>query len=769
MADQNVTRKLVAIVSTDMVGYSRLIEVDEEGTLARQKAHRRELIDPKIAEHHGRIVKSTGDGLLIEFASAVDAVRCSVEVQRAMAEREADVAEDCRIQYRVGVNLGDIVIDSDDIFGDGVNIAARLQEIAEPGGVSISGTAYDQLKAKVKVGYEYLGEQQVKNISEPVRVYRALLDPEAVGTIVGVTRSGRRTWMVAAAAAALAALVVAGGLAWWPSADDKTKPPDKPSIAVLRFDNMSEDKAQDYFADGMAEDIITDLSKLSGLFVIARNSSFQYQGTKKDVKRIARELGVRYVLEGSVRRAKDTIRVNAQLIDTQTGGHIWAERYDGTLDDVFALQDRLTASIVAALAVNLTPREKAEQGRAESDNTEAYDAFLRGWAHYRRSTPEDFAKAVPYFDKAIALDPNYSRAYAALAALYSAVADKNRSTGSSIWSLTLGITMEEGLRREREYLRQAMKDPVPLAHLVSSRRLTRQGQHDAAITEAEQAILSDPNEPLAHEAIGSALVYAGNPSDAVGHLRQAMRLDPGFADDYLFLLGLAQLGTEQYAAAAETLTKAAQSHPDDDRSLMVLAAAYGHLGKIDAAKLAIEKANRIRSDQKKNLPKSGVQIGIDVLLIGPYTLQDVDFWPFREKTDRERLREGLRLAGVPEAGKGEQVSPLEVPGATTVDPAAAKRLFDDGVTFVDVRTPTLWANGHIPGAVFLDLKTMLTEASLAEVVGKDQEVVFYCMGPRCLVSSRACAKAVAWGYQKVYYLRQGYPGWKAAGFLVVIP
>ncbi|MCH8926641.1 MAG: tetratricopeptide repeat protein [Proteobacteria bacterium] len=310
---------------------------------------------------------------------------------------------------------------------------------------------------------------------------------------------------------------------------------------------------------------------------------------------------------------------------------------------------------------------------------------------------------------------------------------------------------------------------MPLAHLVSSRRLTRQGQHDAAITEAEQAILSDPNEPLAHEAIGSALVYAGNPSDAVGHLRQAMRLDPGFADDYLFLLGLAQLGTEQYAAAAETLTKAAQSHPDDDRSLMVLAAAYGHLGKIDAAKLAIEKANRIRSDQKKNLPKSGVQIGIDVLLIGPYTLQDVDFWPFREKTDRERLREGLRLAGVPEAGKGEQVSPLEVPGATTVDPAAAKRLFDDGVTFVDVRTPTLWANGHIPGAVFLDLKTMLTEASLAEVVGKDQEVVFYCMGPRCLVSSRACAKAVAWGYQKVYYLRQGYPGWKAAGFLVVIP
>ncbi len=767
-------RKLAAILAADVVGYTRLMGADEAGTLARLKALREELIDPEIDRHKGRLVKLMGDGALVEFTSVVAAVECAAAIQRAVRAHNAEVPEDEKIEFRIGINLGDVIIDGEDIYGDGVNVAARLEGLAEPGGVCVSRTVFDHVKGKVDLGFAHEGEQEVKNVAEPVSVYRVLLDPADAGKVTEAPRPAKRDRRRPAIAAAAALAIVAGLLVWQRPWAPDVEPasiermafplPDKPSIAVLPFDNLSGDPEQEYFADGMTEDVITDLSKVSGLFVIARNSVFTYKDKPVKIQQVAEELGVRYVLEGSVRRVGDQVRINAQLIDATTGGHLWAERYDGSLADVVALQDKVTRKIVAALALNLTPGEEQRQTQPETDKPEAYDAFLRGWAYYRRSTPDDFAKAVPHFERAIALDPNYSRAYAALAALYSAVADKNRSTGTSIWSLTLGITMDEGVQLEKQYLRQAMKDPAPLAHLAASRRLTRQGQHDAAIAEAEQAILLEPNAPLAHEAIGSALVYAGNPGDAAGHLRQAMRLDPGSADDYLFLLGLAQLGTAQYAAATETLTKAAQSHPDDDRSLIVLAAAYGHLGKIDAAKLAIEKADRIRSDRQKRLPKSGVQIGIDVLLLGPYTLQDVDFWPFRDKADRERLREGLQLAGVPDAGKGAQVSPLEIPGATTVDPAAAKRLFDNGVTFVDVRPETTWENGHIPEAVNLDFKTMLTEASLAEVVAKDQRVVFYCMGPRCLLSSKACAKAVGWGFERVYYLREGYPGWKAAGY-----
>ena len=373
-----------------MVGYSCLMELDERGTIARQKAHRSELIDPKIAQHHGRIVKTTGDGLLVEFASVVDAVECAVAIQRAMVEREADVAEGLRIRYRVGINLGDIVIDDDDIYGDGVNIAARLQELADPCGVLISGTAYDQLKAKVEAGYEYLGEQQVKNIQTPVRIYRVLLDPERAGEVIEKTKKAQSRWIWATAAAALVVAIAGAGLWWQPWLEEpqatSRQPaayplPDKPSIAVLSFENLSGDPEQEYFADGMAEDIITDLAKISRLFVIARNSSFAYKGKQTDVRTIAAELGVKYVLEGSVRRAGDQVRINAQLIDAQTGGHLWAERYDGSLNDVFSLQDQVTQNIVTALAISLTAGEEADRAQLETASAEAYDAFLRGWAH----------------------------------------------------------------------------------------------------------------------------------------------------------------------------------------------------------------------------------------------------------------------------------------------------------------------------------------------------------------------------------------------------
>ena len=343
VAKKKVVRRLAAIFAADMVGYSRLMEADEEGTIARQKAHRKELIDPKIAEHDGRIVKLMGDGMLVEFASVVDAVRCAVEVQQAMAEREGDVPEEQRIRYRVGINLGDIVIEDDDILGDSVNIAARLEAMAVPGGVMVSRAARDQIRDKLDLRIEDLGEHKVKNIARPVRVFRILLDDEPASL------TGPADQAPASA------------------------PPEKPSIAVLAFENMSGDPEQEYFADGIAEDIITALSKFREFIVIARNSSFTYKGNAVDVKRVAQELGVRYVLEGSVRKAGSRVRITGQLIDAATGAHIWAERYDRGLEDIFAVQDEITQSIVGAIAPGIV---SAEVQRAQRKDPGQLDAWV---------------------------------------------------------------------------------------------------------------------------------------------------------------------------------------------------------------------------------------------------------------------------------------------------------------------------------------------------------------------------------------------------------
>ncbi len=336
-------RRLTTILAADVVGYSRLMAADEAGTLDALKTHRRELIEPKTAEYNGRVVKLMGDGTLMEFASVVDAVTFAVEVQRAMAERNANVPEDQRITYRIGINIGDIIVEGDDIYGDGVNVAARLEGLAEPGGVCVARSVYNQVKGKVDLAFQDLGEQQVKNIPEPIQVFQVRLDGEAPAAPASPTGTRRRLPVIAAGLALSLAAVAA--LVWWAPWAPRTEPaspeamafplPDKPSIAVLPFNNMSDDEGQEYFADGMTEDLITDLSKISGLFVIARNSSFSYKGQQVKVRQVAEELGVRYVLEGSVRRAGDEVRINAQLIDATTGGHLWAERYDGTLADVF--------------------------------------------------------------------------------------------------------------------------------------------------------------------------------------------------------------------------------------------------------------------------------------------------------------------------------------------------------------------------------------------------------------------------------------------------
>jgi len=383
-------RRLAAIMATDVVGYSRLIRADEEGTIAALKALRADLINPKIDEYHGRIVKLMGDGMLVEFASVVDAVHAAVETQQAVVDHNSDVPADKRIELRIGINLGDVVIDGDDIQGDGINVAARLEGMAEPGGICVSGMVYEGVRDRIDVPFDDLGEQTLKNISRPIRVYRARMD--------GADTSARQ--QVATTASV------------------RPSRPAKPSVAVLPFENMSGDPEQEYFADGIAEDIITSLSKLSQLLVIARNSSFTYKGKAVKVQEIARDLGVRYLIEGSVRKAGNRVRITAQLIDCDTGGHLWAERFDRELTDIFAMQDEVTQEIVSAMAVKLTADQRERLKTKGTRNMEAYDYFLRGREQQRLQTLEGSARAEALLKRVIHLDPEYAPAYAYLSFTY---------------------------------------------------------------------------------------------------------------------------------------------------------------------------------------------------------------------------------------------------------------------------------------------------------------------------------------------------------------
>lgn len=613
----------------------------------------------------------------------------------------------------------------------------------------------------------------------PVRAFRVVMDGTRAREHSGQLnwrRTSRRRGMVALltiAVAAAATLVIFRP--WVPVVEPASVDrmafalPDKPSIAVLPFDNLSDDAQQGYFTDGITEDLITDLSKISGLFVIARNSSFAYKGKLTPARQVAEDLGVRYVLEGSVRRAGERVRINAQLIDATTGGHLWADRYDGAIGEVFALQDQVTANIVTALAVNLTGPELTEQAKSETTSPEAYDAFLRGWAHFRRNTPADLAQAVARFEQAIDLDPSYSRAYGALAAVYAIAAEYDRLGATTLWSQPLGLNSDSVIVEMGRYLRIALENPSPLAHQVASGRLSFIGEHDAAIVEAERAIKLDANDPAGHKAMASAHIFAGKAPDAIGEIRLAMRLDPHHFGNYLFWLGLAQFGMERFEEAAEALENLTRSNPNDERALILLAATYGHLGQSLEGSRAIEAANRLRTERQQQLAGSDLEIGLDVLLVGDYSLVDVDWWPFKERADRERLRDGLRLAGVPEAGADDSVSPSTIPGATTVEATEVDALLRNGAIVVDVRGEASWKTGHIPGAIHLDFKADFNEVNLAAVIARDQPMIIYCSGPRCLLSSQACAKAVAWGFEHVYYFREGFPGWKAAGYTIEVP
>jgi TolB-like protein/class 3 adenylate cyclase len=638
MVEDRVQRRLAAIFAADVVGYSRLMGVDEESTLRTLQSYR-EIIDRLIVRHDGRIFATGGDSVLAEFASPVEAVRCAMAIQDELAVRNTELVEDRRMHLRIGINIGDVMVEGDNLLGDGVNVAARLESIAEPGGICISGSTFEQVRNKLPIGFEDIGPQKVKNIAEPVPAYRLVADRGSVpaGVNAAALPGGARRWLMPAMAAAVLVIIAAGGLAVWRPWAPTVEPasvermasalPDKPSIAVLPFTNISDDPGQEYFADGMSEDLITDLSKISGLLVIARNSTFAYKGKSVDLRQVAKELGVRYVLEGSVRKAGRQVRINAQLIDATTGGHLWADRYDGDLEDVFGLQDKVTAKIVTVLAVKLAAGEQERIDRKETENTEAYDTFLKGWEHYQRQRPESFIQAIALFEKATKLDSDYSRAYAALSATYWQIWKRT-------WFGEIGRgweSLHEPQFLAEEFLEKAMLDPTPLALQIAAAMFSQQGRHADAINEGERAIALDPNDADSYVALSGALSLEGQFKKAQELIERAMRLNPHYPPSYLYELGLARFGMEQFAEAAISLEKATALNPDDRWSQRLLLAAYGHLDRgEDAAKIfkAAEKNWR----------------GFD-----PLSVRGVAFWyPFKQPADAERLAEGLRRANVPD-------------------------------------------------------------------------------------------------------------------------
>jgi TolB-like protein/class 3 adenylate cyclase len=620
---KRLERKLTAILYADVAGYSRLTGEDEEGTHRILRAYL-DAISQAIKHHNGEVVHYAGDAVLAEFATVVGALTCAVAVQRDLAARNASQPADRTVEFRIGINLGDIIIDRHEIYGDGVNMAARLESLADPGGICISESVRGAVGRKLPLSYEFLGEQSVKNIAEPVRAYRVLLTPQAARAKPEVPK--RR--LVATAAALVALVIVVVLVAWfkpWRPSEEpgSTALPvtDEPSIAVLPFTNLSGDKEQEYFADGLSDDLITSLSKISGLLVIARNSTFAYKDKQVDVRTAARELGVKFVLEGSTRRVDEQVRVNAQLIDAATGGHLWAERYDDTMANIFAVQDKITRKIVAALAVELTAEEKERVSRKDTDNIDAYDAFLLGWEHYLRDTPEDLAKAVSHLGVAVRLDPNFARAHAALGEAY----QRSISRG---WWRTLGIERWEVKEQLQQHLQMAAEQPTPIAHQAKSRVLLRARRHEEAIAELERALVLDPNSFLGHVNMAWALSLSGQPEKAISYAEKAKRLDPGTRARALWELGFAQFGMDQFEAAVTALERAIKLSPELPQ--WPLMAAYAHLGSPQKAAGTRKAYFKLRGWE------------------GPHNVSTMlNYYPYKRRVDEERFARGLLGAGVP--------------------------------------------------------------------------------------------------------------------------
>jgi TolB-like protein/Flp pilus assembly protein TadD len=609
------------------------------------------------------VVKLMGDGILMEFGSVVDAVSFAVDVQRAMAERNADVPADRRIVYRIGVNIGDIVVDGDDILGDGVNIAARLESIAEPGGICLSGKVHEEVKNKLEFEFEDLGRQRVKNIPEPVRAFKVLIQPGRAGPLVGALKRMKLSLSIRPVAAIVVAtlLAVAGAVLWLHPWEARMEPaseermafplPDKPSIVVLPFTSMSDDPGQEYFVDGMTEDLTTDLAKLPGMFVISRNSAFTYKGRSVEIRQVAEELGVRYVLKGSARRVGDRVRINAQLIEATTGGHLWAERYDGSVGDVFALQDKVMARIVEALALELLPGDIQRMSRAGTDNAAAHDAYLLGLSAYYRRTPEENAKAAAYFAEAIQLDSNYSAAHTALAKVY-----VRAVIGEHAYAEKLGIFWADGYTRAWRLLEQGMARPNADFHVLRSWLALRKRQYDQAIAQARQALELNPNDADALEALAEALIYAGQAKAGIKFANRAMRQNPSLLGRPIYLVGLAEFAQGNPEKAVENLELAIREAPSRKADFAgILAAALGELGRAEQA----EAAFRSFSQGILNRPSMAWSVKPEAFANPRFhTWRRLDLawsvysYPFADRGVLERLAAGFEAAGAPSSVGG---------------------------------------------------------------------------------------------------------------------
>jgi len=587
MGGRSIDRRLVAILSADVEGYSRLMGDDEVATV-RAITEYRAVIASAVAGHGGRVVDAPGDNVLAEFASVVDAVQCAVDIQRELQSRNAELPPSRQMRFRIGINLGDVIVEGERLYGDGVNIAARLESLAEGGGICLSGTAYDQVEGKLPFGYEFKGEHTVKNIARSVRVYRLRLEPSPSSR--PSPRTGRARGRLAKGLTAAVAILLLLGAASWASWRWLRTPesaglplPDRPSVAVLPFANLSQDPAQEYFSDGVTEDLITGLSKVSGLFVIARNSVFTYKGKPVKVREVGRDLGVRYVLEGGVQRSGNRVRITAQLVDATSGYHIWAERYDREVGDIFALQDEVTQQIVRAMAVKLTEAERGRLGRAPTGVLEAYDLVLRGHEERKRTTREGNAEARRLFVKALDLDPGYASAYLGLS-----------WTHLQSWQL-LWSTDRESLERARELAERAiaLNDTLVDAYHLLGQVYLWMKEHDRAIAQAERAVALAPNDADGYETLAEILGWSGRAEESLRLIRRAMRLNPHYPFFYLWTLGHAYYLMERRQEALDAFAQIVRQNPNFVPAHAYRAVLFSELGRVNEAREAWDKASHL--------------------------------------------------------------------------------------------------------------------------------------------------------------------------------